>query len=312
MLGRTAGGLFWMFRYLERAENIARLIDTGLRISLTRSGDNEKDWTSILKTAGVLQSYSETHFVEINLSSATDWMLRDKSNLSSVLVSIEVARSNARMVGTALTREVWEAINEAWMLITQALSRKVSERDLPTVLYLIRERVAYVRGSLHGTMLRNEIFNFARIGTFLERADSTARILDVKYYVLLPSAAYVGSSLDNVQWSTILRSVSAEGGFQMSYGQRPKPREIAQFLILDNRMPRSLIFCANKIVSNLSYLQTGLELEHPSNAMAQNLLNFEKDIGDIFDEGLHEYIQDFLLQNAELARQVEIDYRFYR
>lgn len=312
MLGRTAGGLFWMFRYLERAENIARLIDTGLRISLTRSGDNEKDWTSILKTAGVLQSYSETHFVEINLSSATDWMLRDKSNLSSVLVSIEVARSNARMVRTALTREVWEAINEAWMLITQALSRKVSERDLPTVLYLIRERVAYVRGSLHGTMLRNEIFNFARIGTFLERADSTARILDVKYYVLLPSAAYVGSSLDNVQWSTILRSVSAEGGFQMSYGQRPKPREIAQFLILDNRMPRSLIFCANKIVSNLSYLQTGLELEHPSNAMAQNLLNFEKDIGDIFDEGLHEYIQDFLLQNAELARQVEIDYRFYR
>ena len=312
MLGRTAGGLFWMFRYLERAENIARLIDTGLRISLTRSGDNEKDWTSILKTAGVLQSYSETHFVEINLSSATDWMLRDKSNLSSVLVSIEVARSNARMVRTALTREVWEAVNEAWMLITHALSRKVSERDLPTVLYLIRERVAYVRGSLHGTMLRNEIFNFARIGTFLERADSTARILDVKYYVLLPSAAYVGSSLDNVQWSTILRSVSAEGGFQMSYGQRPKPREIAQFLILDNRMPRSLIFCANKIVSNLSYLQTGLELEHPSNAMAQNLLNFEKDIGDIFDEGLHEYIQDFLLQNAELARQVEIDYRFYR
>ena len=239
-------------------------------------------------------------------------MLRDKSNLSSVLVSIEVARSNGRMVRTALTREVWEAVNEAWMLITQALSRKVSERDLPTVLCLIRERVAYVRGSLHGTMLRNEIFNFARIGTFLERADSTARILDVKYYVLLPSAAYVGSSLDNVQWSTILRSVSAEGGFQMSYGQRPKPREIAQFLILDNRMPRSLIFCANKIVSNLSYLQTGLELEHPSNAMAQNLLNFEKDIGDIFDEGLHEYIQDFLLQNAELARQVEIDYRFYR
>ena len=118
--------------------------------------------------------------------------------------------------------------------------------------------------------------------------------------------------MEQSSWSTILRSVSAEGGFQMSYGQRPKPREIAQFLILDNRMPRSLIFCANKIVSNLSYLQTGLELEHPSNAMAQNLLNFEKDIGDIFDEGLHEYIQDFLLQNAELARQVEIDYRFYR
>ena len=216
------------------------------------------------------------------------------------------------MVRTALTRAVWEAVNEAWMLISQALSRKVSERDLPAVLHLIRERVAYVRGSLHGTMLRNEIFNFARIGTFLERADSTARILDVKYYVLLPSASFIGSSLDNVQWSTILRSVSGEGGFQMSYGQRPKPREIAQFLILDNRMPRSLTFCANKIVSNLQYLQTDSAKAPPSSAMANRLLSFEKNIDQIFDEGLHEYIQNFLLQNAELARQVEVDYRFYR
>ena len=312
MLGRTAGGLFWMFRYLERAENLARLIDAGLRISLTRSGDNQEDWNSILKTAAVLQRYSETYSTEINLSSATNWLLRDKMNSSSVLISFEAARNNARMVRTALTREVWEAVNEAWMLITNALSRKVAERDLPRVLHLIRERVAYVRGSFHGTMLRNEIFNFSRIGTYLERADSTARILDVKYYVLLPSAAYIGSSLDNVQWSTILRSVSGEGGFQMSYGQRPKAREIAQFLILDNRMPRSLIFCANKIVTNLKYLQRNIETNLESSVMAQNLLLFEKNIDEIFDIGLHEYIQDFLLQNSELAQQVEKDYRFYR
>ena len=312
MLGRTAGGLFWMFRYLERAENLARLIDAGLRISLTRSGDNQEDWNSILKTAAVLQRYSETYSTEINLSSATNWLLRDKMNSSSVLFSFESARNNARMVRTALTREVWEAVNEAWMLITHALSRKVAERDLPKVLHLIRERVAYVRGSFHGTMLRNEIFNFSRIGTYLERADSTARILDVKYYVLLPSAAYIGSSLDNVQWSTILRSVSGEGGFQMSYGQRPKAREIAQFLILDNRMPRSLIFCANKIVTNLRYLQRNIETNLESSVMAQNLLLFEKNIDEIFDIGLHEYIQDFLLQNSELAQQVEKDYRFYR
>ena len=312
MLGRTAGGLFWMFRYLERAENLARLIDAGLRISLTRSGDNQEDWNSILKTAAVLQRYSQTYSAEISLASATNWLLRDKMNSSSVLISFEAARNNARMVRTALTREVWEAVNEAWMLITHALNRKVAERDLPKVLHLIRERVAYVRGSFHGTMLRNEIFNFSRIGTYLERADSTARILDVKYYVLLPSAAYIGSSLDNVQWSTILRSVSGEGGFQMSYGQRPKAREIAQFLILDNRMPRSLIFCANKIVTNLRYLQRHVEYNLESSVMAQNLLLFEKNIDEIFDIGLHEYIQDFLLQNSELAQQVEKDYRFYR
>ena len=312
MLGRTAGGLFWMFRYLERAEDLARLIDAGLRISLTRSGDNQEDWNSILKTAAVLQRYSETYSTEMSLASATNWLLRDKMNTSSVLISFEAARNNARMVRTALTREVWEAVNEAWMLITRALSRKVAERDLPRVLHLIRERVAYVRGSFHGTMLRNEIFNFSRIGTYLERADSTARILDVKYYVLLPSASYIGSSLDNVQWSTILRSVSGEGGFQMSYGQRPKAREIAQFLILDNRMPRSLIFCANKIVTNLSYLQRDTEYNLESSVMAQNLLLFEKNIDEIFDKGLHEYIQNFLLQNSELAQQIEKDYRFYR
>ena len=113
MLGRTAGGLFWMFRYLERAENISRLIDAGLRISLTRSGDNQDDWNSILKTAAVLENFYETHSSEINLTSAIDWLLRDKTNPSSVLVSIDSARSNARMVRTALTREVWEAVNEA-------------------------------------------------------------------------------------------------------------------------------------------------------------------------------------------------------
>ena len=106
--------------------------------------------------------------------------------------------------------------------------------------------------------------------------------------------------------------VRGEGGFQMSYGQRPKPREIAQFLILDNRMPRSLTFCANKIVSNLQYLQTDNLQAPPSSAMANRLLLSEKNIDQIFDEGLHEYIQNFLLQNAELARQVEVDYRFYR
>ena len=156
-----------MFRYLERAENLARLIDAGLRISLTRSGDNQEDWNSILKTAAVLQRYSETYSTEINLSSATNWLLRDKMNSSSVLISFEAARNNARMVRTALTREVWEAVNEAWMLITHALNRKVAERDLPRVLHLIRERVAYVRGSFHGTMLGNEIFNLSRIGMII-------------------------------------------------------------------------------------------------------------------------------------------------
>ena len=198
MLGKTAGGLFWMFRYLERSENTARLIDAGFRIALTRSTAAENEWASVVATAGVTQAYTEKYdqYVARNV---IDFLLRDKSNSSSVMSVIEGARNNARLVRTALTREVWEATNECYITLKDLLSHPISERDLPETLNTIRQQSALVRGALHGTMLRNDIFDFARLGTFLERADNTARILDVKYYVLLPSASFVGSSLDNVQ-----------------------------------------------------------------------------------------------------------------
>ncbi|MEZ5721443.1 MAG: alpha-E domain-containing protein [Paracoccaceae bacterium] len=185
MLGKTANGLFWMYRYLERAENTARLIETGQRIALTRLAGTDEEWRSVLQTAAVDAAFDAAHD-SVTKETAIDWMLRAKDNPSSVRNSISHARSNARMVRTALTHEVWEAVNGGYMEIDALLARKVSERDLPKVLGLIRSRTALVRGATDGTMLRNEIFDFARIGTFLERADNTARILDVKYYVLLP------------------------------------------------------------------------------------------------------------------------------
>ena len=131
--------------------------------------------------------------------------------------SIETARSNARMVRTALTRETWESINEAWMSLKRMLAKPIDERDLPNVLDAIKRETALIRGSFYGTMLRNEIFDFSQIGTYVERADNTARILDVKYYVLLPSISWVGSTLDNYQWESILRSVSAHRSYRWVY-----------------------------------------------------------------------------------------------
>ena len=223
------------------------------------------------------------------------------------------ARENAKLVRTALTREVWEAVNENWLTLRDALARKVPERDLPDVLALIRQRSAYVRGALNGTMLRNEIYDFARIGTFLERADNTARILDVKYYVLLPSVVSVGTSIDNVQWQTILRSVSAEGGFHMTYGRDARPREIAQFLILDKRMPRSLSFCVHKLQENFYYLYTGSESHLLCHDLCDQLESHttSRTIDEIFDSGLHEFITNFLQSLNKLGSQTEIDYRFY-
>lgn len=310
MLGKTANGLYWMFRSLERAENTSRLIETGQRIGLTRSGNME--WGSVMQTAGVAEGYA-AHRGEIAQDQAIDWMLRDTDNPSSVLSSIASARQNARMVRTALTTDVWEATNAAYMRSKELLARKVPERDLPNTLKLIRQRTALVRGATHGTMLRNDIYDFARIGTFLERADNTARILDVKYYVLLPSVFAVGSTIDNVQWETILRSVSASGGYRMAYGNQANARDIAKFLILDKRMPRSLNFCVSKLRDNLGYLASDYDTTLPSHEIADKLAQRLSlhDIDEIFEYGLHEYIQTILASIGELGAQIEQDYRFY-
>ncbi|SDI11100.1 alpha-E domain-containing protein [Lutimaribacter saemankumensis] len=312
MLGKTANGLFWMYRYLERAENTARLIEAGQRIALTRLGDSDAEWRSVLESAAVLPGYLEQHD-ELTKDAAIDYLLRSRDNASSVMSCIAQARQNARLVRTAITGEVWEATNAAYMTARDVLARKVSERDLPAALGTIRQHTALVRGMTHGTMLRNEIYDFARIGTFLERADNTARILDVKYYVLLPSARAVGTSLDNVQWETILRSVSARGGFRMEYGGRAGPREITQFLILDKRMPRSLAFCVSKLKDNLRYLGAGDNGTAPSLQKVNHIerMYLSHDVEAIFDFGLHDFIQKMLDLMADLSRQIEIDYRFY-
>lgn len=313
MLGKTAGGLFWMFRYLERSENTARLIEAGQRIALTRSNSADDEWASVLQSAGAYGGFVDIHGTEISRDGAIDWMLRDPNNPSSVLNMAEAARNNGKTVRTALTREVWESINENWMTLRDALARKVPERDLPDVLALIRQRSAFVRGAMHGTMLRNDIYDFARIGTFMERADNTARILDVKYYVLLPSVVAVGTSIDNVQWQTILRSVSAEGGFHMTFGQDARPREIAQFLMLDKRMPRSLAFCVGKIRDNLGYLADDYGARLSCHDLCDQLVEhtMSHTIDEIIEMGLHEFISDFLKSLALLGSQIETDYRFY-
>jgi uncharacterized alpha-E superfamily protein len=312
MLGSTAGGLFWMFRYLERSENIARLIDAGLRIALTQSSRADDEWTSVLTTTGALESYRERHEV-VDGQTAIDFLLRDEANPSSVLAAVNGARHNARAVRTALTREVWEATNDAWMELTAALSRPVVAADLPRLLRTIRQEGAHVRGALHGTMIRNEIFNFSRLGTFVERADNTARILDVKYYVLLPSPLHVGSRLDAVQWDTILRSVSAQRAYHWQYPGDVRPTDIAHFLILNHRMPRSLAYSFNKIQQNLTYLARDYNTEHLCQTRAAQLQASvsNRTISSIFEEGLHEFLGQRIADTGALAAQIESDYRFY-
>ena len=311
MLGKTAGGLYWMFRLLERAENNARLLEAGFRIALTRSTAAESEWKSVITTSAARQAFEARHSSYAS-ANVVDFLLRDPGNPSSVLSCMRQARDNARLVRTALTTEVWVAVNETWMLLKELLSEEIVEADLPDVLGTIRQQSALVRGALHGTMLRNDMYNFCRLGTFVERMDNTARIIDVKYYTLLPAPSFVGSKLDNVQWETILRSVSAHRSFRWAMDGDYSARSIAEYLILDGRMPRSLVFCGRQIVENLQLLDEGRGETLPSldaaSAILARLQN--RDIGAIFDEGLHEFTISIINATASLGRQIEQDYRF--
>lgn len=312
MLGKTAGGLFWMFRHLERSENTSRLLDAGFRMALTRSQSAEGEWKSVVTTAGMLATFEDKH-EQYDAPTVIDFLLRDKHNPSSVINVIEGARNNARMVRTALTREVWEATNECWINLAELLSKPIPERELPNILATVRQQSALVRGAMQGTMVRNEIYDFARIGSLLERADNTARILNVKYYVLLPSISHVGSSLDNVQWETILRSVSAQRAYRWLHGGKVNPKTIADILILDQRLPRSLAFCHSRICDTLTSLEKSHGHSRESKSLSQNILNEleGRTIEQIFESGLHEFIENFLGNNHRLGVQIEQDYRFY-
>ena len=302
-----------MFRYLERAENNARLTEAGFRIALPRSVETSDEWKSIITTAAAHEAYSAKHS-GYDSDQVTDFLLRDKDNPGSVLSVVKAARDNARLVRTALTSEVWSAVNETWMLLSDVLNEPVPVTELPETLATIRQQSALVRGALYGTMLRNDIYDFCRLGTYIERIDSTARILDVKYFSLLPSSASVGGRIDRVQWETILRSVSAHRSFRWADGNEYTAPHIASFLILDRRMPRSLAFCAAQMVDNLSYLADEYMAESESLAKARTLYARlkERDIASIFDEGLHEFLTSVMNDTAALGFQIEQDYRFIK
>lgn len=312
LLGRVANGLFWVYRYLERAENTARLLAAGHRMTLTRGPDvASEEWRSVLTTLGLLRPYDE-HYESYTGSHVCDFVLRSKNNPESVLSMFERARNNARACRSAITAEVWEAINEGWMTLRDLLARPVRDSNLNMALAAIRRESSLARGATHGSMLRNEAYSFARAGTFLERADNTARILDVKYYLLLPSLSYVGTALDTGQWDNVLRSLSAERAYRWLNAGRMDARSIADFLILDERFPRSLVFCYAAMRENLTALARlhGSEWSAHERMREADLKLTGKSVEDIFEQGLHQFLLEFIAGNASIATAIAEDYRF--
>ncbi len=314
MLGRTAAELYWMSRYVERAENMARLLEVGYRISLMPGAieGHRDEWKSTLASAACLQSYSKKH-KDIDGARVVNFLLFDEDNSSSIKSSLKAARNNARAVRTALTRDVWESLNSTWNELSQIRPEDITSDRLPSFLDWVKQKAMAFRGAVLGTMLRNDPYYFSQLGNFIERADNTARILDVKYYILLPRPSDVGSELDSQQWAQILRSVSAHGSYRWFYkDSRFKPWLISEFMILKDEMPRSLLFTYNWINLALRGLEELYGQRYECQNMADDILQDLKrgNMKQIFQSGLHEFLQNFMHRNNALSASIAKTYNF--
>lgn len=313
MLGRTANDLFWLSRYVERAENMARLLEAGYRLAMTpQAGDAAgEEWSSTLASAGCLDRY-QSKYDEFKTSQVVNFLLFDADNASSIYASLATARRNARAQRTALTREMWESLNSSWLEFQIIKPQNLRSDALPRILSWVKERSAAYRGALMNTILRNDTYFFSQLGTFVERADNTSRILDVKYYVLLPSSTMVGTSVDNVQWEAILRSVSAHRSYRWVYKDSYRSWRIADYLILNPTMPRSLRSCYREINATLSDLSTFYDEVPQELSTPQETLELleETSIDDIFQSGLHEFLLDFIARNARVSQEISTSYHF--
>jgi len=307
VLSRTADSLFWLARYVERAENVARIVAVAHRMSsVARSlGSGGNEWLSTLIATGCEPGFFAKYSEAVS-SDVVDYLVRDPDNPSSIVSCLETARRNARAVRTALTADMWEALNGTWL---SARERAAASRNDAVMDFLewARERSQLFNGAYASTMLRNDAYYFTTLGTFLERADNTARILDVKYYVLLPQDEDVGGALDYYQWQSILRSVSALRSYHWVYPERLQPWLIAELLILRREMPRSLLSCFEQITRHLDLIAEAYggkrgECHRLAGEMHAKL-RFGR-IEAIFQTGLHEFLTEFIDRSVLLGSEI--------
>jgi uncharacterized alpha-E superfamily protein len=303
MLSRTADNLYWIARYMERAETVARLLEVGARISLLPSEQGYRnEWDSLLQSTGTAWAFGAKYGVpaQRNIES---FLFFDRDNPSSVLSCLTSARENGRIVRTALTTQVWDALNTAFAEARQIERTPRSELELSRLTDWTMKHCAMVRGAIDATLLRDDGYNFLNLGYYLERGDATARLMDVKYYVLLPRASYVGSGADNDQWMMLLRALSANRAFHWAYGGEITASKIADFLILNPQCPRALITCVAGANNHLARLAKRYGAETGAQTRAAELLAMLENatpVG-IFDEGLHEFLSRFIGLTADLA-----------
>ena len=314
MLSRTADHLFWMARYTERAENTARMLDVNYQSALLPQSTEvaKQGWQGLLSISELLPAYTAKYGHDITSRNVMDFMVRDESNPSSIVSCLRAARENARAVRGALTTELWETQNSTWLKLASYLKTRDFERDPAAFFEWVKHRSHLSRGVAIGTMLQDEAFHFYRMGTFLERADNTARLLDVKFHAVesdfFGAASELDQEYDFYHWSAILRSVSAFEVYRKVYRDVISPERVAELLILRPDMPRSLAASVGEVVNNLSVVAN----DHSSETLRRaGKLKADLQYGridEILATGLHAYLTHFLDRVNELGARISQDF----
>ncbi len=294
MLSRVANSIYWLNRYVERAENIARFIDVNLNLLLDSPPGSRTQWEPLVITTVDMPTFKQ-RYGEATAENVIQFLTFDRNYSNSILSCLQIARENARSIREIISSEMWEQLNSFYMMVKEA-APKQSVLDLHDFYSEVKMASHLFAGVMDGTMTHNEGWNFGHMGRLLERADKTARILDVKYFILLPSVQYVGTTFDEIQWIALLRSASAYEMYRKCQ-HRITPSGVANFLILDRDFPRAIRFCitrAERALHNITGTQPGTWRDPVERSLGR--LRSELDyltIEDIIDKGLHEFLTDF-------------------
>ena len=317
MLSRTADHLYWMARYMERAENTARMLDVNYQTSLLPQSDAAalSGWRGLLSISELTGDYAQ-RYGEVTAQDVMNFMVQDAANPSSIVSCVRAARENARAVRGTLTTEVWETQNQTWLELKRLLTTDAFQQDPAETFEWVKFRSHLSRGVTTGTMLQDEAFNFMRLGSFLERADNTARLLDVKFHAVDSQTTRSGNGdgdgdapdYDFYHWSAILRSVSAFEVYRKAYRNVIRPEKVAELLILRADMPRSLAACLNEVFYNLRMVANEQSVETVRRAGRLRAdLRFGR-IDEIMEGGLHAFLTQFLERVGSLGVGISRDF----
>ena len=293
MLSRTADHLFWMSRYMERAENLARLLDVTWQMSLVPQSLEaaNQNWNAIIALNSLEEEFA-SRYSAVNAENVLRFMVSDTANHASIHSCLRLCRENAHAVRGTVTSEMWETMNSTWLEAREKTFEQIFNAGIGEFFEWVKMRSSLSRGTTLGTLLQDEAYHFIRLGTLLERADNAARILDVKYHVLRPHGDE--GATDFYQWGALLRSVSAFEVYRKAYRDVITPERVAELLILRMDMPRSLHFCMNGVVKNLDLIANLHSSETQRQAgLLHAQLHYAR-VEDILEHGLHEWLTDFM------------------